>query len=92
MPAVLSPTLLRCLVNGLAHANAHLHAAARRLTDRLVAYAGAPGGDARARVAVAVALQRCSGGGFDRLTGTRASAQLLQARHPSCTGSHFLDM
>jgi len=67
------------LVNALAHADAHLHAAARRLLDRLVA-AAAGAAEPGARVAVAVALARCSGGGFDRLTGTRAAAQLLQAR------------
>lgn len=79
LPALLSPTFLRCVVNALAHADAHLHAAARRLLDRLVAHAAAAP-DPNARVAVAVALQRCSGGGFDRLTGTRTAAQLLQAR------------
>ncbi|KAK9825628.1 hypothetical protein WJX81_000686 [Elliptochloris bilobata] len=77
LPALLSPTFLRCLVNALSHADAHLHAAGRRLLDRLVAHVvAAP--DPNARVAVAVALVRCSGGGFDRLTGTRTAAQLLQ--------------
>ena len=31
-------------------------------------------------VAVAIALQRTRGGGFDRLTKTRTAARLLQAR------------
>ena len=83
LPALLSPTFLRVLVNALSHADAHLHAAARRLLDRLEAHAAAAP-DPNSRVSVAVALARCSGGGFDRLTGTRTAAQLLQAR--GCAG------
>lgn len=79
LPALLSPTFLRVLVNALSHADAHLHAAGRRLLERLAAHAAAAP-DPTARVSVAVALARCSGGGFDRLTGTRTAAQLLQAR------------
>ena len=35
-------------------------------------------GDRGVRVAVAIALQRQRGGGFDRLTKTRTAAKLLQ--------------
>jgi hypothetical protein len=37
-------------------------------------------GDAGVRVAVAIALQRTRGGGFDRLTKTKFAARLLQVR------------
>lgn len=35
VPLLFTPRFLRCLVNSLAHADAHLHAAAKRLTEQV---------------------------------------------------------
>jgi hypothetical protein len=40
--------------------------------------------DQDVRVAIAVALQRQQGGGFDRLTKTRTAARLLQVCATAC--------
>ena len=77
MPFLLTPAFLRVLVNSLSKPDTHLHAAARRLIEQLARHAESSA-DATLRVAVAVALQRQRGGGFDRLTKTKYAANLLQ--------------
>lgn len=86
MPFLLTPAFLRVLVNSLSRPDTHLHAAARRLTEQLSRHAESSA-DATLRVAVAVALQRQRGGGFDRLTKTKYAANLLQVSltPPPCT-------
>ena len=86
MPFLLTPAFLRVLVNSLSRPDTHLHAAARRLIEQLARHAESSA-DATLRVAVAVALQRQRGGGFDRLTKTKYAANLLQVRliSPFCT-------
>ena len=79
MPFLLTPAFLRVLVNSLSKPDTHLHAAARRLIEQLARHAESSA-DATLRVAVAVALQRQRGGGFDRLTKTKYAANLLQVR------------
>ncbi|KAK9903496.1 hypothetical protein WJX75_007153 [Coccomyxa subellipsoidea] len=77
VPLVFTPRFLRTLVNSFGHSDAHLHAAAKRLLEQVAKHAeSAP--DKDVRVAVAVALQRQRGGGFDRLTKTKFAAKLLQ--------------
>lgn len=77
IPYLLTPTLLRVLTNSLSRADTHLHSAAKRLIEHLARHAeSAP--DATLRVAVAVALQRQRGGGFDKLTKTRYASNLLK--------------
>ncbi len=79
MPAVFSRQFLRSLVNTVAAPSAVLHGAARRCVDRLAGHVAASADPALA-IAVAVALQRHGGVGFDRLSKTKTTAKLLQAR------------
>ena len=84
IPFLLTPTLLRVLTNSLSKPDTHLHSAAKRLIEHLARHAeSAPG--ATLRVAVAVALQRQRGGGFDKLTKTKYASNLLKVCpfHPS---------
>ena len=96
MPAVFSRQFLRSLVNTSASDAAMLHSAAKRCTDRLTAYV-ARSPDAQLQIAVAVALQRYGGLGFDRLSKTKTTAKLLQVppgrltslmTHPAIEPSH----
>lgn len=77
VPAVFSRQFLRSLVNTSASDAAMLHSAAKRCTDRLTAYVERSP-DAQLQIAVAVALQRYGGLGFDRLSKTKTTAKLLQ--------------
>ena len=43
IPGVFTPRFLRVLVNSLGHPDAHLHAAAKRLTEQVSLPRGAPG-------------------------------------------------
>ena len=81
---LLTPTLLRVLTNSLSKQDTHLHSAAKRLIEHLARHAeSAP--NATLRVAVAVALQRQRGGGFDKLTKTKYASNLLKVcrLHPA---------
>lgn len=81
VPAVFSRQFLRSLVNTSASDAAMLHSAAKRCTERLAAHV-ARSPDAQLQIAVAVALQRYGGLGFDRLSKTKTTAKLLQVRRP----------
>lgn len=77
---VFSPGFQRTLVNSLAQKDRHLHAAARKAVES-VAAAARDAEEPALRVALAAALQRQGGAGFDALTHTSATAQLLQVTH-----------
>ena len=79
VPAVFSRHFLRSLVNTSASDAAMLHSAAKRCTERLAQHV-ARSTDAQLQIAVAVALQRYGGQGFDRLSKTKTTAKLLQVR------------
>jgi len=85
VPAVFSRQFLRSLVNTVAAPSAVLHGAARRCVDRLAGHVAASADPALA-IAVAVALQRHGGVGFDRLSKTKTTAKLLQV----CTQAALL--
>ena len=85
MPAVFSRQFLRSLVNTVAAPSAVLHGAARRCVDRLASHVAASQ-DPALGIAVAVALQRHGGVGFDRLSKTKTTAKLLQVRHQAIVG------
>ena len=77
VPAVFSPLFRRSLVNSLAKADSHLHTAAKRAVERMTGFAE-NAADPALRIALAVALQRQGGAGFDRLTKTKTTADLLK--------------
>jgi len=77
IPFLLAPTFLRVLVNSLSKPDTHLHSAAKRLIEQLARHAESMS-DTTLRVAVAVALQRQHGGGFDKLTKTKYATNLLK--------------
>lgn len=84
MPLVFTPNFLRCLVNSLKERSTYLHAAAQKAVDRIGGLAEREGpGAAQVRVAAALALQRYGGAGFDALSKTKVTTQLLQVR-PLC--------
>ena len=89
MPFLLTPAFLRVLVNSLSRPDTHLNAAARRLIEHLARHAESAA-EPTLRVAVAVALQRQRGGGFDRLTKTKYAANLLKVCCGFPTLTYFL--
>lgn len=72
-----SPKFQRTLANSLSQEDRHLHAAAKKVVEdigRLARVAEDPA----LKVAIAVALQRQGGTGFDKLTQTTTAADVMQ--------------